>query len=57
MIAAQRLFKNMYNNKKKFDDYKPEKASNTENAPKYLKDLGITRDEFFRVYKTRIFLS
>ena len=55
MIAAQRLFKNMYDNKRKFDAYKPEKASNTKNAPKYLKDLGITRDEFLEYTKQGYF--
>ena len=55
IIAAQRLFKNMYDNKRKFDAYKPEKASNTKNAPKYLKDLGITRDEFLEYTKQGYF--
>ena len=37
MIAAQKLFKNMYDNKKKFDDYRPEKASNTKKQKVILK--------------------
>tara|TARA_R100000315_G_C5217078_1_gene129847 strand:- start:63 stop:1259 length:1197 start_codon:yes stop_codon:yes gene_type:complete len=55
MIAAQKLFKNMYDNKKKFDDYRPEKASNTKKAEGYLKDLGITRDKFLEYTKQGYF--
>jgi len=56
MIAAQKLFKNMYDNRKKRGKYLPEKASNTPKATGYLKDLGITREQFLDYVKEGYFL-
>ena len=56
MIAAQKLFKNMYDNRKTRGKYLPEKASNTPKAAGYLKDLGITREQFLDYVKEGYFL-
>jgi hypothetical protein len=56
MIAAQKLFKNMYDNRKKRGKYLPEKASNTPKAADYLKDLGITREQFLNYVNQGYFL-
>ena len=56
MIAAQKLFKNMYDNRKKRGKYLPEKASNTPKAAGYLKDLGITREQFLDYVEQGYFL-
>jgi len=56
MIAAQKLFKNMYDNRKKRGKYLPEKASNTPKATGYLKDLGITREQFLNYVDQGYFL-
>jgi len=56
MIAAQKLFKNMYDNRKTKGKYLPEKASNTPKAAGFLKDLGITRNEFLKYVEQGYFL-
>ena len=56
MIAAQKLFKNMYDNRKTRGKYLPEKASNTPKAAGYLKDLGITREQFLNYVDQGYFL-
>jgi len=56
MVAAQKLFKNMYDNRKKRGKYLPEKASNTPKAAGYLKDLGITREQFLNYVDQGYFL-
>jgi len=56
MVAAQKLFKNMYDNRKKRGKYLPEKASNTPKAAGYFKDLGITREQFLNYVDQGYFL-
>lgn len=56
MIAAQKLFKNMYDNRRKKGKYLPGKASNTPKATGYLKDLGITREQFLDYVNQGYFL-
>jgi len=56
MIAAQKLFKNMYDNRKTKGKYLPGKASNTPKAAGFLKDLGITRNEFLKYVEQGYFL-
>ena len=48
MIAAQKIFKNMIDNRNKHKEYRPEKAVNTPKArdEKWLETLGITEKEF-----------
>ena len=56
MIAAQKLFYNMYDKRRKKGAYLPKEASNTKKAAGYLKDLGITREQFLNYVKQGYFL-
>jgi len=58
MIAAQKIFKNMINNRNKYKEYRPEKAVNTPKAreEKWLETLGITEKEFLNYVKQGYFL-
>jgi len=58
MIAAQKIFKNMINNRNKHKEYRPEKAVNTPRAreEKWLETLGITEKEFLDYVNQGYFL-
>ena len=58
MIAAQKIFKNMIDNRNKHKEYRPEKAVNTPKArdEKWLETLGITEKEFLDYVNQGYFL-
>lgn len=58
MIAAQKIFKNMIDNRNKYQEYLPKKAVNTKGAreEKWLETLGITEEEFLKYVKQGYFL-